>query len=53
MKRLRDVFPDMYRLIYAEERAARGLPAVPLTPGTFDAEAFDQAMASALSRIED
>jgi len=50
MKRLRDAFPEMYLLMYAEERANRGLPAVPLSSKRFDGEAHSAAMRAAGER---
>ena len=51
MKRLRDAFPEMYLLMYAEERANRGLPAVPLPSSRrFDGEAHSEAMRAAGER---
>lgn len=51
MKRLRDAFPDLYRLLYAEERARRGLPAVPLLTPKFDEDARDRALRVAGERF--
>jgi len=47
-RRLADCFPEIYRLIYAEERAALGLPPVPLqaTP-SFNAERYEAEMLAA------
>jgi len=52
MKRLRDAFPDLYRLLYAEERARRGLPAVPLLSPRFDADAHERALRAAGERFD-
>lgn len=50
LKRLRALYPDVYRLLYDEERLTRGLPVI--TPGdrealTGDASAFYAALTSA------
>jgi len=47
MKRLRDAFPEIYRLIYMEERAKRGLQPVPIDLPCLDHERHAREMAAA------
>ena len=52
-KRLRDCFPELYRLLYMGERAARGLPPVTLfATGPIDTEALQRALDAAGERVD-
>ena len=52
-RRLAACFPEIYRLLYAEERAARGMPPVPpQNTAPFNAEAYQRQMAAAGVRFD-
>lgn len=51
MKRLRDAFPELYRILYAEERARLGLTPVPLLSPKLDLDARDRALRAAGERF--
>ena len=53
-KRLRDCFPELYRLLYIAERHRQGLEPVPLfATEILDREALARAIEAAGSRLED
>lgn len=49
--RLRNAFPDLYRMLYHEERARRGLPPVPLQSEPLDQDAVDRSLRAAGERF--
>ena len=52
-RRLADCFPEIFRLIYSEERARRGLAPVPLqNTAPFNAEAYQRQMAAGGVRFD-
>jgi len=53
-KRLRDCFPELYRLLYITERSNQGLDPVPLfATESLDKDALMRAIEAAGSRLED
>ena len=51
MRRLTLAFPELYRLLYAEERARLGLTPVPLLSPQLDLDARDRALRAAGERF--